>query len=131
MRSQTKKKLRQMWGYVVLGIVAVGWFGLGMGPGVIAGLSGVVVLYTLFQAPMWCCAETRGGNPCRNNSYGILLGCHVRQHKWQKMAMAFHVSSWKQLMKRVWSSIGGASASVSALAAVASVVVALAALAKQ
>lgn len=131
MKSQTKKKLRQMWGYVVLGIVAYGWFGLGIGPGLIAALSGVVVLYTLFQAPMWCCAETRGGEPCRNNSYGILLGCHVRQHKWQKMKMAVHASSWTQLMKRVWSSMGGASASVSALAGVASAVVALAALIKQ
>lgn len=117
-----------MWGYLLLGIVAYGWLGANMGPGVIAVLSTVVVFYTLFQAPMWCCATTRGGDPCRNNSYGILLGCHVRQHKWQKMTMAVHSSSWGRLTKRVWSSLGGAAASVSALAGVGSMIVAIVAL---
>lgn len=131
MRTQTKKRLRQLWGYLILGVVAYGWLGATMGPGVIAALSGIVVLYTFFQAPMWCCATTRNGEPCRNNSYGILLGCHVRQHKWQKMKMAVHLSTWAQLMRRIWSSIGGASASISALAGVASAAVALAALALQ
>lgn len=102
-----------------------------MGPGIIAALSGVVVLYTLFQAPMWCCATTRNGEPCRNNSYGILLGCHMRQHKWQKMAMIVHADTWAQLMRRVWSSIGGASAAISALAGVASAVAAVATLVLQ
>jgi hypothetical protein len=91
-------------------------------------LSTLVVIYTLFQAPMWCCANTRSGEPCRNNSYGILLGCHVRQHKWQKMGMAVSVSSWGKLTKRLLSSISGVAASVSALAGVASALVAAAAL---
>ncbi len=128
MRTQTKKRLGQMWGYLILGVVVYGWLGAAMGPGVIALLSGLVVLYALFQAPMWCCATTRSGEPCRNNSYGILLGCHVRQHKWQKMRMAVSASSWSQLTRRVLSSVGGVAASVSALASVASVVVAAAAL---
>lgn len=71
-----------MWGYVVLVIVAYGWFGLGIGPAAIAILSGVVVLYTLFQAPMWCCAETRGGELCRNNLYGsvaVALAALIKQ----------------------------------------------------
>jgi len=131
MRAQTKKKLGQMWGYLILVVVAYGWFGTAMGPGIIAMLSGLVVLYTLFQAPMWCCANTRSGEPCRNNAYGILLGCHVRQHKWQKMKMAVSASSWGQLTKRVLSSVGGVSASISALAGVASVIVAVAALVLQ
>jgi len=114
-----------------LGGVIYGWLGSRMGPGVIAILSSLVVLYTLFQAPMWCCATTRSGEPCRNNSYGILLGCHVRQHKWQKMRMAVSASGWGQLTRRVLSSIGGVAASVSALASVASVLVATATLALQ
>jgi hypothetical protein len=24
---------------------------------------------------------------CRNNSTGMLLGCHLREHKWQKLKM--------------------------------------------
>ena len=118
-----------MWGYLILAVVAYGWLGAKMGPGVIAMLSALVVLYTLFQAPMWCCATTRSGEPCRNNSYGILLGCHVREHKWQKMKMAVRASRWGQLTKRALSSMSGVAASVSAVAGVASAVVALAALA--
>jgi hypothetical protein len=102
-----------------------------MGPGVIAILSSFVVLYTLFQAPMWCCAPTRQNEPCRNNAYGILLGCHLRQHKWQKLRMAVRTSSWGTLTSRVLSSVGGVAASLSALAGVASALVALAALLTQ
>jgi hypothetical protein len=117
-----------MWGYLILAVVVYGWFGAAMGPGLIALLSVLVVLYTLFQAPMWCCASTRGGEPCRNNAYGLLLGCHLRQHKWEKVKMAMSASSWGQLVKRVLSSVGGVAASVGALASVGSVVVAVAAL---
>jgi hypothetical protein len=99
-----------------------------MGPGVIAIMSGFVVLYTLFQAPMWCCATTRGNEPCRNNASGILLGCHLRQHKWQKLQMSVHASSWGKLTGRVLSSLGGVAASISAIAGVASAVIALGAL---
>ncbi|WP_244418962.1 hypothetical protein [Streptomyces hygroscopicus] len=24
---------------------------------------------------------------CRNNASGLLLGCHIRQHRWQKLKM--------------------------------------------
>jgi hypothetical protein len=99
-----------------------------MSPGVIAILSAFVVLYTLFQAPMWCCATTRGNEACRNNSYGILLGCHIRQHKWQKLKMAVRVSSWGKLASRVLSSIGGVAASLSAVAGTVSAIAALSAL---
>ena len=128
MRTQTKKKIGQLWGYLVLGFIAYAWLGTSMGPGVIAAMSGLVVLYTLFQAPMWCCATTRSGDACRNNSYGILLGCHVRQHKWQKMGMAVHASTWGQLTRRVLSNISGIAASISALAGVASALIAAGAL---
>jgi hypothetical protein len=30
------------------------------------------------QAPVWCGANIRGGGLCRNNSTGLLLGCHLR-----------------------------------------------------
>jgi hypothetical protein len=97
-------------------VVAYGWFGTSMGPGVLAAMSGAVVLYTLFQAPMWCCAETREHTLCRNNAYGILLGCHIREHKWQKAKMAIKASSWGRFSRQVLASVGGVAASVSALA---------------
>ena len=128
MRNATKRKLGQLWGYVLVAVVAYGWFGLDMAPGAIAALSVLVVLYTLFQAPMWCCATTRSNEPCRNNAYGLLLGCHLRQHRWQKFWMAMHASSWGQLARRALSGVGGVAASLSALAGTLSAVVALAAL---
>lgn len=74
---------------------------------------------------MWCCAETRGKELCRNNAYGILMGCHLRQHKSQKLKMAFKYSSWGKLARQVLSSVGGKAATVSALAGSTSAVVAL------
>jgi hypothetical protein len=124
-RSSTKKRIGQLWGYLILGVVAYGWLGTSMEPGVIAILSGVVALYALFQAPMWCCATIRNGEPCRNNAYGILLGCHIRQHKWQKVKMVVSVSKWGELAKRVVSSFGGIAALVGATAAVTSAVAAV------
>ncbi|GHH49407.1 hypothetical protein GCM10018775_45030 [Streptomyces umbrinus] len=40
----------------------------------------------LFQAPVTCGAPVRGREDgCRNNASGLLLGCHIRQHRWQKL----------------------------------------------
>lgn len=113
-----------LWGYLLLAAVIYLWFLPSVGPGVIAALSGFVVLYSLFQAPMWCCAETRGGDLCRNNAYGILLGCHLRQHKWQKVKMAVRQQYWGRLCRRVFRSVGGQAATFSALAGMLSASVA-------
>jgi hypothetical protein len=43
----------------------------------------------LFLAPVWCGAFTRKNEFCRNNSWGLLLGCHLREHRWQKFKMIF------------------------------------------
>ncbi|WP_410664741.1 hypothetical protein [Amycolatopsis sp. lyj-84] len=119
-KRTTKKKLASLWGYLLLTAVACFWFIPSIGLGAIAILSGFVVLYCLFQAPMWCCAETRNDKPCRNNAYGILLGCHIRQHKWQKLTMAIKQQYWSKLTKRVFSSVGGQAATFSAFAAMLS-----------
>ena len=34
-------------------------------------------------------AVTRKGELCRNNSHGLLLGCSIRQHKWQRTRQTF------------------------------------------
>lgn len=128
MRAATKRRIGQLWGYLLLGVVAYGWFGANFTPVWIASLSTLVLIYTLFQAPMWCCAVTRNEEPCRNNAHGLLLGCHLRQHKWQKLNMSMQFSMWGKLTVRVLSSIGGVAASISAVAASASAIIALGAL---
>ncbi|MFH8746096.1 hypothetical protein ACH4GK_02345 [Streptomyces rimosus] len=51
-------------------------------------LSALVVLWSFFQAPVTCGAPVRGRpDGCRNNASGLLLGCHIRQHRWQKLKM--------------------------------------------
>jgi hypothetical protein len=39
-----------------------------------------------------------------NNSHGLLLGCHLRQHKWQKIRMALAVKDWKIINRGLWTS---------------------------
>lgn len=128
MKTKTKRKLGQLWGYIILAIVVYCWLGTNIGPAPIAVGYGLVFLYTLFQAPMWCCATTRPGDACRNNSYGLLIGCHLRQHRWQKLQMAVRASNWGKLTKRVLSGMTGVAASISALASVAGVIVSVGAI---
>jgi hypothetical protein len=52
--------------------------------------------YFLLQAPMFCGAAIWGGKSCRNNSAGLLLGCRLRQHKWQKLKMMFSSRQLRQ-----------------------------------
>jgi hypothetical protein len=128
MRRSVKKTLVRLWGYLLILVIGYGWIGNKLGPGIIALLSTAVVLYCLFQAPMWCGAETRAGEFCRNNAYGILMGCHLKQHKWQKMKMAVRRQSWARLWRSLLRSVGGQAATVSALAGSMSAVVAVLAL---
>lgn len=97
-------KLWRYWGYVLIVILAALWLNRVAGSSLLIFLSGVATLYFLFQAPVWCGATTRGDQLCRNNAYGALLGCHLRQHKWQKIKMTFVPSLWRRLNRGLWSS---------------------------
>ncbi|MEV6632305.1 hypothetical protein AB0M54_16305 [Actinoplanes sp. NPDC051470] len=61
----------------------------------------MVILYILFQAPATCAAinritqRTGEVDYCRNNCGGMLLGCHVRQHKFQKFKTLWWQQSWR------------------------------------
>ncbi len=125
MRRRTRKLIGRTWGYVLLAVVLYGWFGANFGPGILATLSGVVVLYFLFQAPMWCCAVNRDGTYCRNNAGGLLLGCHLRHHKWQKIQLVVKQHSWAQVARQVLSHVGGQAATIGALASAVSAVTAV------
>jgi hypothetical protein len=71
MKRYRRRMLAKMWGYALFAILIYGWFGAYFGPGILAMLSTAVILYCLFQAPVWCCAENRAaGQYCRNNANG-------------------------------------------------------------
>jgi hypothetical protein len=56
----------------------------------------MTLIYFLVQVPLTCGAEVRGGGHCRNNSHGILLGCWIRQHKWQRAKEIFVSRNWRE-----------------------------------
>jgi hypothetical protein len=76
-------------------------------------------------APVWCGADTRRHESCRNNSWGLLLGCHLREHRWQKFKMMFVNRRWQQLNRGLWSSPAEVLATVSGLITIVGVVVAI------
>jgi hypothetical protein len=71
---------------------------------VILVISVAALLYFLLQTPVWCGAITRGDRLCRNNSHGLLLGCHLREHKWQKIRMTFAAKGWNVINRGLWTS---------------------------
>ena len=90
--------MRRYWGYLALGLVILGWVTHAVGYIVIAILSLLALVYFLVQAPLTCGAEIRKGDHCRNNSHGLLLGCHIRQHKWQRARDIFVSRKWKDVI---------------------------------
>jgi len=129
--------LSRYWGILALTAVVLCWVGLVAGSLAASSVAlAILVLsvaaagYFLFQFPLWCRAETRAGQPCRNNSHGLLIGCYLREHKWQRLKLAFYPKKWRELNRRLWSSakdgavtLGGIGSAVSALAAVIAFVV--------
>ena len=81
--------LTRYWGYLALIVTISGYFGHRLALTVIFALSLAAFGYFLVQAPVWCCAITRKGEMCRENSHGLLLGCWRRQHKWQRVRQTF------------------------------------------
>jgi hypothetical protein len=81
--------LTRYWGYLALAIAIFGYLFHGLGFAAILALSLAALGYFLLQAPMYCGAETRTRESCRNNSHGLLRGCSLRQHKWQRVQQAF------------------------------------------
>ncbi|MFF9085411.1 hypothetical protein ACF1BE_03105 [Streptomyces sp. NPDC014991] len=80
--------LGQWWGVLAAALLIAAWINGAAGPVVIAALSAAVLLWSFFQAPVTCKAPVRGRDDgCRNNATGLLMGCHIRQHRWQKLKM--------------------------------------------
>jgi len=78
------------WGYLLLVLAIVFWAMRDIGPGTALIAFLLTGVWTLTAAPLWCGAETRTGESCRKNSYGLLMGCSLRQHRWQKLQDLFN-----------------------------------------
>jgi hypothetical protein len=115
--------LTRYWGYLAVAIAIAGFFLHGIGLAVILALSLAALGYFLFQAPMWCGAETRKGEWCRKNSHGLLRGCSLRQHKWQRLRQTFTptgaraVAATSKSVSGALGTIGGVVAGVQVLIA--------------
>jgi hypothetical protein len=81
--------LTRYWGYLAVVIAVAGYLLHDLKLAVILALSLAALGYFLFQAPMWCGAQTRKGEWCRKNSHGLLRGCSLRQHKYQRLRQTF------------------------------------------
>jgi hypothetical protein len=102
-----RSKLWRYWGYIALGVLIIGVANAALGPAAILILTSLVILYSLFQAPVTCGAvnRTRAGGAveyCRNNSSGLLLGCSVRNHKKQKFQSLFWGTRWHTNTAGLW-----------------------------
>jgi hypothetical protein len=110
----------------LLGVCGVSRGHLRPDPGV--ALVGTIILaaaafgYFVFWVPVWCGAANRqDGTFCRDNSHGLMMGCHRRQHKWQKFKGLWYKGRWRKLNEGLWTSPGAVIGSLSSLIALATV----------
>ena len=75
-------------------------------------LSGIFLL----QAPVSCGAETRKGEWRRKNSHGLLRGCSIRQHKWQRLKQTFTPAGGRAVL-RTSKSVSGALSTIGGVVA--------------
>jgi len=47
--------------------------------------------YFAFQVPAQCRVTTTRGHPCRNEAYGVLIGCHAGNHSRMKLYARLHL----------------------------------------
>ena len=123
-RRWVERELSRRGGWIgiavlILVLVNVGW----SNPATVAIVVLATLLHFLLWTPVYCGAETRDETACRNNARGLLMGCHLQEHQWQKMKMAIHVHAWRKLARRVFGqnpaqSIGTLAAVVASMAAV-------------
>jgi hypothetical protein len=112
-------------GYGALLLLIYGWFVANFGPIILVGLSMLVTVYMLVQAPVPCSARNRDGTFCRNNGREVIGGCRqVQQHRWQNAKLLIERQSWAQPIRGLFRGIGGQAAALSAMAGSLSAIVA-------
>ena len=102
-------------GFLALIIALGGWVTHRIIPSMILVLSVAAVGYFLFQARLLYGSPTRDETLCRNNSSGLVIGCHLRQHKWQKLKMIVVPNKWPGLSRGLWVSLREAVTTLGAL----------------
>jgi hypothetical protein len=117
------KLLARYWGYLALVLAVLGLVEHVEVP-VVLILAGGAFVYLLVQVPLWCGAPTRRGQACRNNSHGLLLGCWIREHKWQRLKKLFIPARWRELAKTLFGSVKDFLATASAVIAIGTFVTA-------
>jgi hypothetical protein len=117
--------LQRYWGYIAPVLAVLGWATHAVGYAVILIVSLVSLIYFLIQAPLTCGAKVRAGGHCRNNSHGILLGCHIRQHKWQKARDIFVSRKWRDVFHNLTESPRDKLGTIRALISIVSLFVSL------
>lgn len=117
MTKTISRFLSRYWGYFALAVAVYGVFEHLAVP-VVLTLAGAAFVYLLVQAPLWCRAPIRSGEPCRNNSHGLLLGCWIREHKWQRTKNLFLPSRWDAFAQGMLGSPKDFLATVSAVIAI-------------
>lgn len=93
------------WGLILIAIMVVGldkkW---GVLPYVFMSL--LVLAWVLFGAPTRCGAVNRRRGKeveyCWNNSSGLMLGCNLRQHKFQRFTRVWWNTSWRDRTRGIW-----------------------------
>lgn len=124
-KKKTKRRILQHWGYLLLIFLVFGWWNPDTGPLVLTIVSVAVLLYLLLQAPVWCGARNRGEvTLCRNNSTGLLLGCHLKQHKWQRLKMLAPGTEWIKTNRALWTGLRECLTSIAAIATMFSAIIA-------
>jgi hypothetical protein len=117
LRRLSRSRLWRYWGLAVVAIMVIGLGWFHAAPYIVMTL--LVVVWSLFAAPTWCGAVNRThGNEveyCRNNSSGLLLGCWIRQHKFQHFRQAWWATSWRDRMRGMWAGAPAKLATVSAV----------------
>ena len=117
--------LRRYWGLVALAILVTAWWRGEAGPIPLLIVSALVTFWAAFQAPAWCGAANRASRTepfCRNNSRGLLLGCHLRQHKWQKLQALWYSRRWQDITRGLWVTPSARLATVSGVVGIVSAI---------
>lgn len=116
LRRALRSRIWRYWGLVLIAIMVLlldqHW---GVLPYLIMTL--LVVFWTLFAAPSWCGAVNRPRGKaieyCRNNASGLLLGCRINQHKFQRFKRAWWSTSWRDRSQGLWAGAPAKLATVS------------------
>lgn len=132
-RGYGARRWESYWGYFLLLLLIPAWSSVAAGPGLIGPLfvlflSVAETYYFLFQVPSVCHAPTRDQGGCRNNTSGILWGCWINQHRWERLKMLMRPERWEELRHRLCAGTRETLATLSSLGTVASGVAAVIAL---